>query len=125
MNPGDLFSPAIRGGIRQSLIVTPKEVEEGEGACVRLLRANYLDNSSNTFVPEVAEEGQNFAGREGDIASYFNLQRGKRSQLKFLDDSDTLYIVSGAYDITGPGNQGISAEEANRELGRVSEGRIV
>ena len=102
MNPGDLWNPSIRRGVKQSLITTPREAEEGEGACVRLLKVNYWDSVNDAFVAELTEGEQKFAGREGDIAKYFELERNERSKLQFLDDSNRLYIVRGEYDITNP-----------------------
>lgn len=115
MNPGDLWNPAIRGGIRQSLIIAPKEKEEG--ACVRLLKVKYWDSVNDAFVTDLTEGEQNFGGREGDIAKYFGLERNESSRLQFLDDSNKLYIVRGAYDVRRL-NEGISPEEANRALER-------
>lgn len=99
MLPGDLWNPLIRA-IRQSLIVAKDE--DGAGACVRLLKAEYWDAVNDAFVAELTEGEQKFAGREGDIAKYFELERNERSKLQFLDDSNRLYIVRGEYDITNP-----------------------
>lgn len=114
MNPGDLWNPAIRGGIRQSLIVTSKEKDEG--ACIRLLKVKYWDSVNDAFVTDLTEGEQNFGGREGDTAKYFGLERSERSRLQFLDQSNRLYIVRGEYDVVNPVTQNISPEEANREL---------
>lgn len=115
MNSGDLWNPAIQGGVRQSLIVTPKESEAG--SCVRLLKVRYWDSRNDLFVSELKEGEQNFGDREGDIAKYFGMERSERSQLKFLDESNRLYIVRGSYNINEE-REGISPEDANRELER-------
>lgn len=114
MNPGDLWNPAIRRGIRQSLIVTPKE---REGACVRLLKVKYWDPINDIFVTDLTEGEENFGGREGDIAKYFGLERNERSRLQFLDESNRLYVVRAAYEVNTV-NEDISPDDANRELER-------
>jgi hypothetical protein len=99
MLPGDLWNPLSRA-IRQSLIVAKDE--DGSGACVRLLKAEYWDAAKNTFVSRLTKGEQDLAAREGDIAKYFGLEKYERSKLQFLDQSNRLYIVRGAYDITNP-----------------------
>ncbi len=115
MNPGDLWNPPIRA-IRQSLIVTKDR--ERVGACIRILQVNYWDPEKGEFVPTLTQEGYTFAAREGDISRYFGLEKNERSKLSFLDDSETLYIVRGIYTEENPERQGISPEDANRELER-------
>lgn len=100
MEPGNLWNPSIRA-IKQSLIVAKDE--DGVGACVRLLEAEYWDTTRQTFVSRLAADEKNYSQtREGDIAKYFGLQKNERSRLQFLDESNTLYIVRGAYKTTNP-----------------------
>lgn len=114
MQPGDLWNPSMRA-IKQSLIVAKDE--DGVGACVRLLEVEYWDPTGQEFVSRLAAEEENYSQtREGDIAKYFGLERNERSRLQFLDDSNRLYIVRGAYDTRSPEAQEINPEEANREL---------
>ncbi|MEK7517475.1 MAG: hypothetical protein AAB583_02905, partial [Patescibacteria group bacterium] len=114
MEPGDLWSPSMRT-IKQSLIVAKDE--DGVGGCVRLLAAEYWDPTRQRFVSQLTTgEGSYSETREGDIANYFGLERYERSRLQFLDESNTLYLVRGAYDVVGREDQEISPEEANREL---------
>ena len=111
MQPGDLFNPPARA-ISQSLIVS--QDEEGVGACVRVLRATYFDESTNAFVPELTIDGEDFKQREGDIAKYLRLNKKERSQLKFLDDFETLYVVKEeeTLDVVAP-------TDANEQLERL------
>lgn len=83
MRPGDLWTYPFRvRRMRQSLIVAynPQEV----ASCVRLVRASGYDLAKNEFVP---------MPHEGDIANYFELADNEISTLKFLDESETLYLV--------------------------------
>ncbi len=93
LSPGDLWNPYRQ--TLQSLIVT-RNTEVGIGSCVRLLQAAYFDPRTNDFTDDLELEGQRFKmGRssEGHIARYLGLHSGQRSQLKFLDDSDILYVL--------------------------------
>lgn len=67
--------------MRQSL-VTAKDRGES-GTCVRLVRASTFDQKSQTFVP---------MPREGDIASYFELDDNEVAGLSFRDPSEVLYL---------------------------------
>ncbi|MBI2327223.1 hypothetical protein HYU92_02785 [Candidatus Curtissbacteria bacterium] len=111
MKPGDFWNPPMRQ-ICQSLIVSQDET--GVGACVRLLKVEYFDPTNNSYVPELRIEDQEFKQREGDIAKYLGLGKYERSQLKFLDDSDTLYVTKESQQIAS-----ISPEQANREMERL------
>lgn len=90
MQPGDLWNPPQRQ-IRQSLVVAKDA--DGVGACVRLTEARYLDPKTNQFVKELFTEDHKFGPKEGDIAKYFGLNKNDQSKLRFLDESDTLFIV--------------------------------
>lgn len=86
MQPGELWTPYIPlRKMSQSLIIARGE-ESDVGACVRALRASYYDLEKGEFVP---------MPREGDIASFLELGRFMRTNLRFLDESDILYIIRG------------------------------
>ena len=67
--------------MRQSLVTAKDQGEPG--TCVRLVRASTYDQQSQTFVP---------MPREGDIASYFELDDNEVSSLSFRDPSEVLYL---------------------------------
>lgn len=92
MDVGDLWNPPVRA-IRQSLIVAKDK--DGVGACIRLLEAEYWDPSTGSFSPNFSEGEYTFGAREGDISKYFGLDKNEISKLRFLDESDTLYILRG------------------------------
>lgn len=108
MKPGDLWNPPMRQ-ISQSLVVSKDE--NGVGACVRILKVEYLDPSTNSYTPELRLEGQEYKQREGDIAKYLGLDKRERSQLKFQDDSDILYLTKEMQQLNN-----ISPDNANREM---------
>lgn len=82
MEPGDLWSPPQRT-IRQSLVIA--RALEG-GACIRLLQGAYYDPEAESFTVR---------GTEGTIADFLSLEKNERAQLRFLDESDTLYLIHG------------------------------
>lgn len=91
LTPGDLWSPPSRR-IMQSLVISRDET--GIGACVRVLSAEYWDPLTERFVDRFITGGQEFkTGKEGDIARYFGLNCFEKSNLRFLDDSNALYVV--------------------------------
>lgn len=119
--PGDLWNPPSRG-ILQSLIIARDS--SGVGACVRLLSAEYWNPLTETFVDRLITAGHEFKqNREGDIAKFFGLAQYERSVLRFLDDSNTLYIVREGriYNRKRLADSGISPEAANYQLGRLLE----
>lgn len=90
--PGDLWTPRIPVRRMQQSLVGAQD-SGNIGACVRLLRATYL----NTVINDFSEEVENFKQREGDIARYFGLEEGSRSKLMFLDETEILYLVPNYY----------------------------
>lgn len=121
LTPGDLWNPPSRR-ILQSLVIA--QDQDGIGACVRLLSAEYWNPLTQTFVERLTSAGQEFKqDREGDIAKFFGLRPYERSVLRFLDDSNTLYIVRGdhIYNRRRSVAVDISPEQANRQLGRLLE----
>lgn len=105
MEPGDWWAVRIPvRKMRQSLIVA-KDNEE-IGACVRILRASYFDEEIGSFA-EVK--------REGDLANFFELRDNEVLQLKFLDDSETLYLTRKE-NVGSRDKQDISPDEANQAL---------
>lgn len=111
MRPGDLWNPPMRH-ILQSLIVSQDHV--GVGACVRLLKAEFFDPSTNSFVTDLILDGQEYKQREGAIAKYLGLDKFERSKLTFLDDSNTLYLIREGQKVNN-----ISSEDANKEMERL------
>ncbi len=121
LTPGDLWSPPTRR-ILQSLVVS--QDEEGVGACVRLMAVAYWDSLTERFVDRLIMGGQEFRQtREGDIAKFFGLHSYERSELKFLDYSNILYIVreDQIYNKKMVAREKITPEEANRELEKLLE----
>ena len=101
MQPGELWTPHIPvRRMSQSLIIA-RRVESEVGACVRVLRGNYYDLEKDTFVP---------MPREGDIAIFLGLGNFDRTSLRFLGESEALYIVRGE------GSQSVNPDEANGQL---------
>lgn len=86
MSPGTFWNPPQRR-IYQSLITT-----NPVGSCLRLLQADYFDPVSKLFVPKLELDGDIYKPGEGNIARYLQMQKHQRSQLRFIDDSNTLYI---------------------------------
>lgn len=97
MQAGDLY--VIRLPVRrmnQSLVVAK---DQGQvGACVRLMRVEYFDSVAGAYMP-VLEIGS-FGQREGDIARYLGLQDGEVAKLKFLDESEILYLEKGQSNVS-------------------------
>lgn len=90
MHPGDLFSPLARGGIAQSLVVAKDG--DGVGACVRLLEAEYFDSETGEFVRRLRIGNDEFKPNEGDIARYLGFPKRYVGSLRFIDNTDTLYL---------------------------------
>lgn len=90
MTPGDLWNPPMRQ-ILQSLIVAKDR--DGVGACIRLKKVEYFDPKTQVFVPVLTTSRGEFGAREGDIAKYLGLRKRDQGKLKFLDNSDTLYLI--------------------------------
>lgn len=112
MEPGDLWNPPMRR-ISQSLIVALDR--QAVGACVRLLRANYFDPRSDSFVPTLSVGREEFAQREGDIAKFLGLGKYDRSRLEFVDRSNTLYLITGSREMVDR----VRPQDANRNLERL------
>lgn len=86
MQPGEfwtLYFPVRR--MSQSLIIA-RSIEREVGACVRVLRGRYYDLEKGEFIA---------MPREGDIANFLKLGRFMRTKLRFLDESDILYLTRG------------------------------
>ena len=84
MQPGELWVPYIpRRKMRQSLVIAKSE-EVGIGACVRIVRASNYDQRSGIFVS---------LRLESDIANYLELRNYERGILRFLDETDNLYLL--------------------------------
>ncbi len=83
MKLGDLWAPPVRT-MRQSLIVAQ---DMGRvGACVRILRAATYDPGTSSYVEMV---------REGQTAEYLGMDKNVIASLRFVDESDTLYLSRG------------------------------
>lgn len=80
LNPGDLWTPPVRQ-IRQSLVIAKDRGQEG--ACVRLVRASAYDPKTGEYV---------LMPREGDIADFFGLEGDDAFALKYMNQSDVLYL---------------------------------
>ncbi len=108
MQPGEIWIPYIPvRRMSQSLIIA-KSIEPEVGACVRVLRGSYYDLEKGEFVP---------MPREGDIAKYLGLGQFERASLRFLDESEALYIIRGEHIRNSPdASAGINPDEANGEL---------
>lgn len=107
MKPGDLWTYPLRlRRMKQSLIVAYNPQEAA--SCVRVIRASCYDLTKDEFVP---------MPREGDVANYLELEDNEISTLKFLDESDVLFLIREkdnaevATDIT--------PEEANSQLAKL------
>ena len=61
---------------------------------MRLLQVDFFDPTCHEFVPEVIYEGERFGLQEGSIARYLGLGKGNVSELKFRDNTDTLYVTN-------------------------------
>lgn len=121
LTPGDLWSPPARR-ILQSLIIS--QDEDGIGACVQLLSAEFWDPLTQRFVDRFITAGQEFkTDRQGDITKFLGLQPYERSSLRFLDKSDTLYIVRAGQIYnkkrTLNSDTEIQPEQANHQLGKL------
>lgn len=118
METGTFWNPPKRV-IAQSLIVT--QHEGGLGACVRILQAEFYDPKNNDYVKELKIDGEKFNQREGAIARYLGLHKGAVSSLKFLDDSETLYVVPGKKSIPKESEELIESEDADRMIRELLE----
>lgn len=67
--------------MKQALVAAKDHGEQG--TCVRLVRASKYNLDTDSFVPML---------REGDIASYFELEENEVTRLSFKDQSDVLYL---------------------------------
>lgn len=72
------------GNVRQALVVA-KDHKEGK-ACVQILRSSKYNVGTGEFTE---------MEREGDTSRFFGLKNNDQVELKFLDDSEVLYIVKG------------------------------
>lgn len=107
MEPGVLWNPPSRR-IRQSLIVA--QDKHRVGACLRLLRVNFYNPRTDSFVPTLKIGQKKFTQREGDLAEYLGLDKYDQSLLRFMDGSNTLYVI-GKQQV-----ESNATEKANREL---------
>lgn len=109
-NPGDwcTYLVPIRR-MRQSLIVANDDGKPG--ACLRVERASRFDPSKNDYVP---------MPNEGDIANFFELANNERAELKFLDDSNILYLVRTGFIMERPEPKKITTTgNANDQLAKL------
>lgn len=105
MAPGELWTPYFPVRRMNQALIVAREVESGVGSCVRVLRGSYYDLEREEFIP---------MAREGDVAGHFGLEKFEKASLRFLDESDALYIVRGeAREVN------INPSEANGELKRL------
>ncbi len=119
LTPGDLWNTPSRR-ILQSLVIA--QGQDGVGACVRLLSTDYWNPLTERFADNFITGGQEFSRtREGDIAKFLGLQSYERSSLKFLDDSNTLYVVRNGqiYNRKRFKDNPISSEKANHQLNKL------
>lgn len=107
MQPGEFWAPYIPVRRMSQALIVATSTEAGVGACVRVLRGSYYDLEKGEFV---------LMPREGGVASYLELGKFERAGLRFLDESDMLYIVRGEQIAENPE---IQSEEANGELKRL------
>lgn len=112
MEAGVLWNPPSRA-IAQSLIVAMEK--QKPGACVRILRANFYNPRTDTFVPTLRVRGKKFSQREGSVAEYLGLRKYDKSALRFLDASNVLYVG------TQEPEENVT-ERANRELNKLMGG---
>lgn len=120
LDAADLWNPWNRTW--QSLVITQEE--DRVGGCVRLVAAEYWDTLTERFVDKVVTGGVEFRQtREGDIAKFLGLQPFERSRLRFLDESNTLYIVRDGqiYNRKKMPVIDVSPQKANTQLGRLLE----
>lgn len=101
---GVLWSYHIPVRKMKQALVTAKDHGE-QGTCVRLVRASRYDPDTQTFVP---------MPREGDIASYFELEENEVARLSFKDQSDVLYLERSARKAKEQEEPMIDSSEANR-----------
>lgn len=73
------------GNVRQAL-VTAKDHDERSGACVQVTRVSKYNPVTREFDP---------MEREADFAVYFELDNNETTELRFLDDSEVLFVVRG------------------------------
>ncbi|MEK7616809.1 MAG: hypothetical protein AAB414_02045 [Patescibacteria group bacterium] len=111
MEPGDWCATAIPlRSMRQSLVVALDTREVG--ACIRIVRASRFDPQKNDFVA---------MPREGDIANFLGMRDNERAQIRFLNESDVLYLVRTGLTIepvvNTPSPQ--NTTDANRQLERL------
>lgn len=110
-----LWNPVIYG-ITQSLIVSKDSA--GVGACVRITEAEYFDPESGLFVPKLVINGEEFLPKERYIAKYLGLPKNELSDLRFMDDTNTLYLFK---QVQQPKiiKKTIDSEQANQEIIRL------
>ncbi len=119
MQPGDLWNPQYIKTVQS--LVRATGTSEDVGACIRLKNAEYFDPKQNIFVDRLRIDGTEYNPKEPDIAKYLGLTKNMVSKLKFLDDSNTLYIVREDQmhrrEVSSSGE--ITLEQANTQLGKL------
>lgn len=93
MDAGTIWNPQYFR-IIQSLVST--KGTEKTGACIRLLRADYYDQSKGIFVTDWVNNGEEYHQTETDISRYLGLQVNERSRLSFVDHTDILHLINKA-----------------------------
>lgn len=112
MQTGDLW--ACHWAFRKMnlpLIVT----RDGDltGACIEIKRASRIDPETGKLIP---------MPKEGDIATFLGLGDGERGRLRFLNNSETLYIEKENQPLSEEQIKQIDPEEASRELSKFFQG---
>lgn len=117
LDAGDLWAyPLLHrkmkegGNVRQALIAA-KDHDGKSGACVQVLRSSQYNAVTGEFT---------IMEREGDTSAYFDIDNNEVVQMRFLDDSEALYIVRGTkediVDVPAIVTQESEIEVANKYL---------
>ena len=62
--------------------------------------------------------------KQGDIVSYLGLRKNEIERLRFLDDTETLYLIPTGRiveKLSAVQDKGVSAKDADRELAKFFE----
>lgn len=91
-----------------SLIVAK---DEGEvGSCLQVVKADRVDPKSGKAIP---------LPKQGDIATYLGLNKNEIGKLRFLDDTDTLYLTPTGRIVEKIAASHINSQDADSELGKL------
>lgn len=111
MNAGSVWNPQFFT-LTQSLVVA--QDHEGVGACVRLLEATYYDPETKIYIPE--EIDARLSDKENGIALHLGLEPNEVSELRFIDDTDILYLFRKREEQSEDDSQEIDHEQVRREM---------